>query len=491
MKRIGRFCRLTAAILTAGIIFSTQGLTAIAGTTGIGSARSEQTGPGVAGQTGGQNQAGQTGGQNQAGQAEGQATAGQTEGQATAGQTEGQATAGQTEGQATAGQTEGQGQAGQVEGQAQAGQEQAPPAQPENPLQVNYSAFIVQQGWSAATADNHPCAAGAGSWVTAMRANLINIPQGAQVGIRYQVNLSGSGWLSWSEDGAEAGGAESVMPLESIRMELTGSAASDYDLYYRVLQNGSWTDWAANGSASGVEGAGLRVDGIRASITAKGAGLPAEPVLTPGISSSIDPSRPMIALTFDDGPKTSVTSRILDSLEANGGRATFFMVGSNVNANAGVIKRMVAQGSEVANHTHDHKYISKLNAEGIISQIGSTNQKIEAICGVSPVLMRPPGGYIDARSLSVVGNMGMSAIMWSIDTRDWQHRNAQRTIDTVLSQVRDGDIILMHDIYSTTADAAVVLIPELTARGYQLVTVSELAAYRGGAAPGHKYSQFR
>ena len=497
MKRIGRFCRLTAAILTAGIIFSTQGLTAIAGTTGIGSARSEQTGPGVAGQTGGQNQAGQTEGQatagqtegqGQTGQAEGQATAGQTEGQATAGQTEGQATAGQTEGQVTAGQTEGQGQA---EGQTQAGQEQAPPAQPENPLQVNYSAFIVQQGWSAATADNHPCAAGAGSWVTAMRANLINIPQGAQVGIRYQVNLSGSGWLSWSEDGAEAGGAESVMPLESIRMELTGSAASDYDLYYRVLQNGSWTDWAANGSASGVEGAGLRVDGIRASITAKGAGLPAEPVLTPGISSSIDPSRPMIALTFDDGPKTSVTSRILDSLEANGGRATFFMVGSNVNANAGVIKRMVAQGSEVANHTHDHKYISKLNAEGIISQIGSTNQKIEAICGVSPVLMRPPGGYIDARSLSVVGNMGMSAIMWSIDTRDWQHRNAQRTIDTVLSQVRDGDIILMHDIYSTTADAAVVLIPELTARGYQLVTVSELAAYRGGAAPGHKYSQFR
>ena len=258
-----------------------------------------------------------------------------------------------------------------------------------------------------------------------------------------------------------------------------------------MLQNWSWTHWAANGSASGVEEAGLRVDGIRASITAKGAGLPAEPVQAPAVSASIDPSRPMIALTFDDGPKASVTGRILDSLQANGGRATFFMVGSNVNANAGIIKRMVAQGCEVANHTHDHKYISKLSADGIISQIGSTNQKIEAICGVSPVLMRPPGGYIDTRSLSVVGNMGMSAIMWSIDTRDWQHRNAQRTIDTVLSQVRDGDIILMHDIYSTSADAAVVLIPELTARGYQLVTVSELAAYRGGAAPGHKYSQFR
>jgi len=199
----------------------------------------------------------------------------------------------------------------------------------------------------------------------------------------------------------------------------------------------------------------------------------------------------MIALTFDDGPKTSVTSRILDSLQANGGRATFFMLGSNVNANAGVIKRMVDQGCEVSNHTHDHKYLTKIGAEGIVSQVGSTNQKIQAVCGVSPVLMRPPGGYIDGASLNVLGSMGMPAIMWSIDTRDWQHRNAQRTIDTVLSQVKDGDIILMHDIYSTTADAAVVLIPELTARGYQLVTVSELAAYRGGIAPGHKYSQFR
>ena len=133
MKRVRKFCRLTAAILTAGIIFSTQGLTAAAGTTGIGAARSEQTGPGAAGQA------------------------------------EGQGQAGQAESQGQAGQAEGQGQAGQAEGQEQA----APPVQPENPLQVNYSAFVVQQGWSAVTADNHPCAAGAGAWVTSIRANLI------------------------------------------------------------------------------------------------------------------------------------------------------------------------------------------------------------------------------------------------------------------------------------------------------------------------------
>ena len=457
MIRCGKKSKILAAVLAAGIILSMQGMTAFAGSTGVGAAKPAQTGPGVAAQN--DSQPGQAGGQTV-----------QPEGQN-----------GQTEGQAA----QAEGQTGQAEGQTAqpVGQEQSTqPVTGQEPLQVNYSAFILQQGWSAVTADNNLCSAPVNSWVTAVKANLIHIPDGTQVGIRYQVNLSGTGWLSWAEDGAETGGAEGVMPLESIRMELTGSGAAAYDLYYKVLQNGAWTDWAANGASAGQEGAGLRVDGIRASITAKGAGIPAEPV----VSHGIDPSRPMIALTFDDGPKTSVTSRILDSLQANGGRATFFMLGSNVNANAGVIKRMVDQGCEVANHTHDHKYLTKIGAEGIVSQVGSTNQKIQAVCGVSPVLMRPPGGYIDGASLNVLGSMGMPAIMWSIDTR-----NAQRTIDTVLSQVKDGDIILMHDIYSTTADAAVVLIPELTARGYQLVTVSELAAYRGGIAPGHKYSQFR
>ena len=107
------------------------------------------------------------------------------------------------------------------------------------------------------------------------------------------------------------------------------------------------------------------------------------------------------------------------------------------------------------------------------------------------MLMRPPGGAKNDVSMKTVGSMGMSAVLWSIDTLDWKTKNKQKTIDAVIGHVKDGDIILMHDIYSTTADAAVVLIPELTARGYQLVTVSELAAYRGGIVPGHKYSQFR
>lgn len=107
------------------------------------------------------------------------------------------------------------------------------------------------------------------------------------------------------------------------------------------------------------------------------------------------------------------------------------------------------------------------------------------------MIVRPPGGYINDASKAALAKRGTPAVLWSIDTLDWKTRNAQKTIDTVLSNVKDGDIILMHDLYETSADAAAVLIPELKNRGYQLVTVSELASYRGGMQPGHTYSRFR
>lgn len=440
MKLFGKK-RLPAFLAALAVAFAMPGLTAFAGATGLGAVSLDaEQGPGVS-------QEGQTG-------------------------------------EETVQVQETEGQSAQEKGSE--GTPQADGGEAQGSLQVGYSAFWYGTGWSGPQPDNTLLRAPAGSWATAMKANLINIPQDAQVGITYQVNLSGQGWLDWASDGAETGGIGGDMPLEAVRAQLYGDSADGYDLYYQVYQNGAWTDWAMNGAAAGTEGAGLRVDGLRMGIVPKGANPPENPV-----PAGVDPARPMVALTFDDGPRTAVTGRILDSLQAYGGRATFFMVGSNVNANADVIRRMVSQGCEVANHTHDHKYISRLSPEQIVSQVGGTNQKIQAVCGVAPTLLRPPGGYYDDASLAVLGSMGMPAVMWSIDTRDWQHRNAQRTINTVLSQVKDGDIILMHDIYEATADAAQVLIPELTARGYQLVTVSELAAFRGGMVPGHRYSQFR
>ena len=351
-------------------------------------------------------------------------------------------------------------------------------------IAASYSAYIHGGTWSAETPDHTVVKAPTGGFLTAFRASLEK-PEGFDLGVAYAVNLSGSWWLAESRDGAENGGAGGDSPLEGVRFWLTGSMADYYEICYRVLQNGVWTDWVRNGETAGTVSAAIWVEGFAAAVVKKGAEPPEM------VERSVDPTRPMIALTFDDGPSATVTGRILNALEQNGGRATFFVVGSRVQSNAASILRAYQLGCEIGNHTYGHKYISKIGADAIRSELGTTNQLVAGITGVSPVLMRPPGGFYDSASLGTVGELGMSAVLWSIDTRDWQHKNAQKTIDTVLSQVKDGDIILMHDLYTASADAAEVLIPELTRRGYQLVTVSELASYRGGLAPGHIYSRFR
>lgn len=357
------------------------------------------------------------------------------------------------------------------------------PQQP--PMKAMYSAFLHGAGWLPYTNDNMQCIPAPGTYIKGMKATLVNQPEGMTGTIAYKVNLSGSGWLDWAENAADSNPTDTDMPLEAISVTLTGQLAENYDVYYKVLQNGAWTEWAVNGANAGTEGGGLKVDGIRISVVDKGSGEPEENPF-----GAIDPNRPMVALTFDDGPQSGVTNRILASLAANGGRATFFMVGSRVPGHADLVRQMAAQGCEVANHTYDHKYLTSLGHDGIISQVGSTNQVIANVSGVTPTLMRPCGGYYNADALNTLGTMGIPAIMWSIDTRDWKTRNAQSTVSAVLDHVRDGDVVLMHDLYSATGDAAEIIIPELTARGYQLVTVSELAAYRGGIAPGHVYFSF-
>lgn len=354
------------------------------------------------------------------------------------------------------------------------------------PVKAVYSTFMYARGWGPYIEDNVQNIAPAGSFITSLKATLSGQPEGMSGTLAYQVSLTGSGWLDWAENAAETGITYGDAYLDGLNMKLTGDLEGLYDIYYSILQNGAWTDWVMNGQTAGAAGSGISMNGIKISVVPKGSGVP--PETRP---RGIDPTRPMIALTFDDGPQAGVTDRILNSLAASGGRATFFMVGSRVAGHAPQVQRMVAQGCEVANHTYDHKYLTKLGDAGIRSQVGSTNQVIANVSGVTPGLMRPCGGFYDSSSLATLASMGIPAVMWSIDTKDWKTRNAQNTINVVLSQVKDGDIILMHDLYSTTADAAEVLIPELTARGYQLVTVSELAAYRGGMVGGGVYSRFR
>ncbi len=202
----------------------------------------------------------------------------------------------------------------------------------------------------------------------------------------------------------------------------------------------------------------------------------------------IDPSRPMVALTFDDGPMASVGNRIMDCLAQYGGKATFYVVGNRCPGYAAEMQRMAAEGHEIGNHTYEHKYLQKLGAEQIQYQVNKGSEAIQAVCGVVPATVRLPGGNKNA---TVLANVNAPMIMWSIDTLDWKTKNTQSTVDKVLGSVRDGDIVLMHELYSQTGDAALQIIPALVERGYQLVTVSEMAQYRGGLENGKLYYSFR
>lgn len=191
-------------------------------------------------------------------------------------------------------------------------------------------------------------------------------------------------------------------------------------------------------------------------------------------NSKIDPEKPMMALTFDDGPGER-TGELLDVLERYDAHATFFMQGKNVNQYKDEIKRMKDLGCEIGNHSYNHPQFTQ-ESDGGAGQVGRTNELLKEACGQPATVMRPPYGAVDDY---VSANVGMPMILWNIDTLDWKTMNAQMTIDNVLTNADDGDIVLMHDIHSSSVDAAIELIPRLINNGYQLVTVTELAEARG------------
>ena len=194
------------------------------------------------------------------------------------------------------------------------------------------------------------------------------------------------------------------------------------------------------------------------------------------IPGPVDGTKPMIAFTFDDGPFTKVDQRILDVLDTYGGRATFFIVGSRVNDYKDTLKRIHDSGSEIGNHTYNHKNLENLAPEEVISQIEMTNDAVEAVTGFRPKLVRVPYGAFKGQ---VSGLVSYPMIQWNIDTEDWSSKDKDAILSALLSQARDGSIILMHDLYSATAEAFETVIPLLAAQGYQFVTVSEMYAAKG------------
>lgn len=203
--------------------------------------------------------------------------------------------------------------------------------------------------------------------------------------------------------------------------------------------------------------------------------------------AQVDPAKPMVALTFDDGPGKR-TEEILDTLEEYNAHATFFMLGQKVSSFKSVVKKMKKIGCELGSHSYDHTNLVKLDGEGVKKQMSDTDNKVKDAAGSGVTVMRPPYGAINE---TVRENVGFPMILWNIDTLDWKTRNAQKTIDTVMDNVGDGDIILLHDIHTESVDATLELIPKLEEAGYQLVTVSELAAAKGvELKDGGKYTDF-
>ena len=182
-----------------------------------------------------------------------------------------------------------------------------------------------------------------------------------------------------------------------------------------------------------------------------------------------------VALTFDDGP-SSFTNRLLDCLEANNSKATFFMVGKEIDSFPDEVKRMESLGCELGNHTYSHVDLTTLAPEDMSAEIAGVDEDLVNLVGHGATVLRPPYGNIND---SVRSTVGTPMILWSIDTLDWETQDASQITEAVMSQVQDGSIILMHDIFSTSVDAAEIFIPKLIEEGYQLVTIHELAKIKG------------
>ena len=180
---------------------------------------------------------------------------------------------------------------------------------------------------------------------------------------------------------------------------------------------------------------------------------------------------PKVALTFDDGPHRIYTKNLLDGLRERGVKATFFVVGENIPGNEDLIRQMEEDGHLIGNHTYDHADISKMSDEENCRELRKTSELVKQITGHQTAYVRPPFGNWKE---SMDCRISMIAVKWTIDTLDWKSKNVEEIIRKVMQLVSDHDIILMHDYYATSVEAALQIVDRLKAEGYEFVTVEDL-----------------
>ena len=197
---------------------------------------------------------------------------------------------------------------------------------------------------------------------------------------------------------------------------------------------------------------------------------------------------PLVAITFDDGPRTDTTAALLEGLALREVPATFFLVGERIPGNEALIRDMAAAGHQIGVHTYDHVLMTELKRGEYDGQVAHTREELERILGPGAYWLRPPYGIVNE---SVTAWADGPLILWSVDPEDWKDGDVERIVQTVTGRVKDGDIILMHDIYQSSVEAALAIVDQLQGEGFCFVTVEQLMELRRvEPAPGALYSCF-
>jgi peptidoglycan/xylan/chitin deacetylase (PgdA/CDA1 family) len=181
--------------------------------------------------------------------------------------------------------------------------------------------------------------------------------------------------------------------------------------------------------------------------------------------------KPVVALTFDDGPHAKYTPQLLDGLKARGVHATFFLMGENIAGKEDLVRRMAQEGHLIGNHSYRHIRLTTAGEEAVCQSIEKTQQIIAGITGRAPAYLRPPYGDWNEQ---LECRLEITPVFWTVDSLDWKLRNTKAIVRRVKSSVQNGDIILFHDIFPTSVEAALELVDLLTEEGYAFVTVDEL-----------------
>lgn len=184
-----------------------------------------------------------------------------------------------------------------------------------------------------------------------------------------------------------------------------------------------------------------------------------------------DEEHPKIALTFDDGPHPVYTEELLDGLKKRKVMATFFLIGNNIEGNEEIVKRMAEEGHLIGSHTYNHVQLNKLSESKAKEEILKGCNKIYETTGVCPSFVRPPFGEWK-KNLDFY--VTMLPVFWNVDSLDWKLQNTEKIVKRVVKDVKEGDIILMHDIFETSVQAAFQIIDTLEKENYEFVTVDEL-----------------